>query len=232
MLVGAINTARESFINQRIAMGDSEAAAASLADQYGLIPQTVATRVELNNLAAVEDALRQFVTTWNGKTVTVNASANLYSASGGMPNGGTATKRNAVGNVLEFYASGGVRTPQLTPMPALAQMVPANTWRVVGDRSDVPEAYIPIQPTARSLALLDETADRLGRITIPKASLAMNAAGSITPTAAAAGGASLAGLSIEGTLDLGGGLTGTIRGVVKSELADEASRLRYVNPRA
>ena len=38
---------------------------------------------------------------------------------------------------------------------------------------------------------------------------------------------SLAGLAIEGTLDLGNGLVGMLRGVVKSELGDASSRFRY-----
>ena len=41
------------------------------------------------------------------------------------------------------------------------------------------------------------------------------------------GSPSLAGLAIEGTLDLGNGLVGMLRGVVKSELADTGARARY-----
>ena len=40
-------------------------------------------------------------------------------------------------------------------------------------------------------------------------------------------GGSMSGLAIEGTLDLGNGLVGMLRGVVKSELADTGARARY-----
>lgn len=65
----------------------------------------------------------------------------------------------AQGGIVEFMANGGI--PGLTPMRPLAQMVPANTWRVVGDRSDVPEAYIPLDGSPRSVALLVETIRRM-----------------------------------------------------------------------
>ncbi len=69
---------------------------------------------------------------------------------------------NAQGNILKYFAGGGFEG--LTPMPSLAQVVPANTWRVVGDNMRVPEAYIPIDPrSSRSQRLLDETNERMGR---------------------------------------------------------------------
>jgi hypothetical protein len=123
------------------------------------------------------------------------------------------TFHNATGNILDFMAAGG-----LTPMSAVAQMVPANSWRVVGDRTDVSEAFIPLDGSARSLAILDEAARRLGRVAIP-AGASMQGAGSITTSSAPSPAPSLAGLAIVGTLDLGGGLIGMMHGVVQSELA-------------
>ncbi|WP_233197835.1 phage tail tape measure protein [Cryobacterium sp. Y57] len=66
---------------------------------------------------------------------------------------------NAQGSVTEFMAAGGVRG--LTPMQPIAQVVPANTWRVVGDRGDVPESFIPIDGSARSMSILLETMRRM-----------------------------------------------------------------------
>ncbi|WP_020097382.1 phage tail tape measure protein [Microbacterium sp. 11MF] len=66
----------------------------------------------------------------------------------------------AMGGVVDFYASGGFHN--LTPMQPVAQMVPASTWRVVGDRSDVPEAFIPLDGSARSMGILAETMRRMG----------------------------------------------------------------------
>ena len=70
--------------------------------------------------------------------------------------GGQIASLQAQGSVLEFMAAGG-----LTPMQPVAQMVPANTWRVVGDRGDVPELYAPLDGSARSWALIMEGLRRM-----------------------------------------------------------------------
>jgi len=95
-------------------------------------------------------------------------------------------------------------------MEPLATKVPPGTWRVVGDRTDVPEAYIPLDGSARSRALLTE-ANRL----MPMAD------GSIVN--ANPGGLSDR-LIIEGTLDLGGGLVGQMRGIAKAEATSAVRR--------
>src|SRR5690606_33238001 len=60
------------------------------------------------------------------------------------------------GFVLEPMAKGG-----LTSMSPIAQMVKPNTWRVVGDRMDVDEAYIPLDGSKRSKDILLETMLRM-----------------------------------------------------------------------
>src|SRR5690606_32005474 len=60
------------------------------------------------------------------------------------------------GGLIEFMADGG-----LTPMGSAAQMVPPDTWRVVGDRQDVPELYAPLDGSARSWNLLMEGLRRM-----------------------------------------------------------------------
>lgn len=66
------------------------------------------------------------------------------------------------GNIIKAFAAGGIHR-QLKPMKAgLATIVPPNTWRVVGDRLRDDEAYIPINRSSRSIALLNETAQRMG----------------------------------------------------------------------
>lgn len=66
---------------------------------------------------------------------------------------------NRIGNVLRF-ANGG---KNLRKMAAnRAQIVGPNTWRVIGDRARDDEAYIPINRSGRSRALLAETARRMG----------------------------------------------------------------------
>lgn len=71
------------------------------------------------------------------------------------------TLGNRDGNILRAFAGGGFAG--LTPMKGgLASIVPPNTWRVVGDRLRDDEAYIPINQSARSLAILRSTADQMG----------------------------------------------------------------------
>jgi phage-related minor tail protein len=77
----------------------------------------------------------------------------------GADRGAVAAAYNARGNILEFMAAGGL--PGLTPMQSIAQMVPASTWRVVGDRSDVPELYAPLDGSSRSWALILEGLRRM-----------------------------------------------------------------------
>ncbi|MCA1185703.1 phage tail tape measure protein [Saccharopolyspora sp. 6T] len=67
---------------------------------------------------------------------------------------------NERGGLLKAFAAGGIN---LTPMRGgVADIVPPNTWRVVGDRMRDDEAYIPINRSSRSTALLEETARRMG----------------------------------------------------------------------
>jgi tape measure domain-containing protein len=187
---------REAFITTATSMGYTRDEAAKLANQYGLIPQTVTTKVVAEttdaqgNITRIVESLNNF----NGKTyrAIVRVDAQGATISGRMQ--GSPIGFEAQGDVLEFYRNGGVRK-KLTPMSAVAQMVPANTWRVVGDRPRGDEAFIPIEHTARSLALLDETAARLGRIVVPVGAQ-MNAAGSITARSSSATTPALAGLDL------------------------------------
>src|SRR5699024_10440346 len=63
---------------------------------------------------------------------------------------------NYPGNILEHYAQGGLK-----PMEPIAQMVKPNTWRVVGDRMKDDEAYIPLDGSPRSKAILMEAIVRM-----------------------------------------------------------------------
>jgi hypothetical protein len=92
---------------------------------------------------------------------------------------------------VQVFAGGGT-FPRLTPMAVgKAAAVAPNTWRVLGDRSDVPESYIPWKRDRRSNQLLDITARALGRTLLPLAAGAIIAFApggiqSPTPTPAAA----------------------------------------------
>lgn len=68
----------------------------------------------------------------------------------------------AIGGIVKPYASGGF-FPDLTPMTALASVVPPATYRVIGDNVRVPEAYIPLDPLSqRSQAVLEKANAAMG----------------------------------------------------------------------
>ncbi|MFB9776111.1 tape measure protein [Brevibacterium otitidis] len=65
----------------------------------------------------------------------------------------------------DLWHDGGFAIPMayggLTSMQPIAQMVPPNTWRVVGDRMDVDEAFIPLDGSRRSWRILAESMRRM-----------------------------------------------------------------------
>lgn len=131
--------------------------------------KSVSVHVHANGVVDVQDAINRI----HGKTVTVRTSTEGKTYRFG-PNGMAA---KADGGIMEFYANGGLR-----PMAAgTASMVPANTWRVVGDRSDVPEAYIPLDGSKRSMDILMQTVQQMpGMKSVSGAAGASNGGGSAT----------------------------------------------------
>jgi hypothetical protein len=70
-------------------------------------------------------------------------------------------------------------------MRPVAQVVPPQTWRVVGDRMRGDEAYIPIDASPRSQTILAETAQRMGYALMPQQQqpVGMAAGGIVGPRA-------------------------------------------------
>lgn len=118
----------------------------SLADRITTLPDGTVV-IDANTDPATEK-LQALINRWSGFKISGTADA------------GVGVLKQAKGGVVEFMAQGGLRG--LTPMAPLAQVVPADTWRVVGDRMDVPESFIPIDGSARSLGILYETMRRMG----------------------------------------------------------------------
>lgn len=90
-------------------------------------------------------------------TITVDAAGNTSSLTfGSRVAGHTAS---AAGNLLVPMASGGFGGHPLSPMSgAQAQMVPPNTWRVVGDNMSHTELYAPLDGSQRSASLITQAA--------------------------------------------------------------------------
>jgi TP901 family phage tail tape measure protein len=110
------------------------------------------------NTQAAKDALDQVT---KPRTVTITA---IYGSAVKTPYGTMNPLGGyARGGVVETYAQGGVR--RLTPLDGkIAHRVPANTWRVIGDRPKGLEYYLPDDDAPRSMAIGAEWANRRGLV--------------------------------------------------------------------
>lgn len=177
------NEGTTALMTQLTQMGLTQQQAYDLITAYGGIPATKGTTIRsnatsetttINGLAykithlpdgtvkitadtsAANTAVDSFVNKKRVMTIEVRATMpDLNGSASGNGRMGT----YAHGALVEFMAPGGLRG--LTPMQPIAQMVPANTWRVVGDRGDVPEAYVPLDGSPRSWAILAEALRRM-----------------------------------------------------------------------
>lgn len=112
------------------------------------------------NTATAQGQLDSYIANNSNRSITIPV---RYTSSGIPAVGPGQLQANfARGGIAKAYASGGFER-KLTPMRGgLAAIVPPNTWRIVGDRLRDDEAYIPINQSHRSVALLSETAQRMG----------------------------------------------------------------------
>lgn len=205
----SLDEGRTALFEQARQFFDTDAEAQAYVDTVLAIPPSVVTTADLKTETAQAD-LDNLIARNQGRLIRLTAE---ISASGN-PIYVTATGRKleGAGDILEFMAGGGLR-----PMAPVAQMVPPNTWRVVGDRSDVPELYAPLDRSQRSRELWETAGQMMGWG-------GSAAAPTVTVTVPAP---SIVGARIEGTVDLGNGLTGYLRAVVKDELADVGSHATY-----
>ncbi|WP_223626684.1 phage tail tape measure protein [Microbacterium sp. EST19A] len=194
---------RDALMNQLTTMGLSTEAAQTLIDTVLKTPEEAVTVFSSNavdetgkvidlgnriitlpdgdstitaNTKPAEDSLNYFISQNNGREIRVKIAADGASLRIGAFN----VSPEYHGGIVEMMAAGGI--PGATPLGPLAQMVPANTWRIVGDRPDVPEAYIPLDGSPRSIALLMETIQRMPGLS------AMGAGGVASPGVAVAAG--------------------------------------------
>ncbi|WP_425834193.1 phage tail tape measure protein [Streptomyces fractus] len=77
-------------------------------------------------------------------------------------------KRQARGGILDFYADGGIRDARSTRGPRqerhVAQIAPAGSYRIWGERETGGEAYVPLADSKRerSKAVVENVVDRFG----------------------------------------------------------------------
>ena len=188
VLAGRYRTSTDALVGQLTQMGLTEEQARALIDTVLKTPESETTTFDSNaqaqqtkvqeladrittlpdgsvivnaETAVAQEKIAQFVRDLKGipgqRDVIINQVVRQTGAARGEV---AAAYPQATGNILEFMAQGGFHG--LTPMAHSATVVPANTWRVVGDRGDVPESFIPIDGSARSYAILAETNRRMG----------------------------------------------------------------------
>jgi phage-related minor tail protein len=171
---------REALLLQLEAMGLTRDQAIALTDAILATPGAATTTFSSNAAAqetGVDSLANTIVTLPDGSVVVVANTAPADAAINELVSrserrqiriqatavGAAVVSEQAQGGVLEYFARGGFHSGRgLTPMAPIAQMVPANTWRVVGDRADVAEAYIPLDNSPRSRAILAEVMRRMG----------------------------------------------------------------------
>jgi len=168
-LDATIRTQREAFINTATSMGYTREEAEDLADAYGLIPNNVVTEVQVTGIQSAQDAINRFILDNNGRRISLQVTTG-GNVSYGYAGSGTRTgpqRWEATGDVLEYFANGGIKG--MSPMSSkIARIVPANTLRVIGDRAHGDEAFIPLVPGARNLALWAEAGRRLGALPVQR----------------------------------------------------------------
>lgn len=133
------------------------------------VPPHVYTTARFNDKgarAAVKDYgvwLENHIKNLLGKTIGPSTGSSAKPTTMGDLLGLGTPPGKAKGAIVTPYAKGGLR-----PMPAdAAQVVPPNSWRVIGDRMTGDEAFIPLDGSARSEGILAEAAARMGFSLVP-----------------------------------------------------------------
>lgn len=176
-LRSSLQTSRDELVRTARAFGMTKSEAEAYADKVLMTPQEVTTRVKalginsaLDGITSVQEALNKVKdkNVWvrvNEVYVRQEGNKKVYSSD---PRSKNTQKFEAAGGILEYMADGGLR-----PMAPIAEMVPPNTWRVVGDRMDVDEAYVPLDGSRRSWKILAEALQRMpGTMPMAKGAIA------------------------------------------------------------
>ncbi|WP_227468025.1 phage tail tape measure protein [Microbacterium sp. YJN-G] len=177
-LTDRYNSTRQALVDQMVAMGLTQEQAQTLIDTVLQTPEEMSTEFTSNADAEkgkVVDLGNKIVSIPDGsftvtadtgdayerlmnlqsllRQVTGNKSLHIATGPGGQ---GGITQHD--GGVVIPMAAGGA----LTPMAPIAQAVPPNTWRIVGDRMKDREFYIPDDGSARSMSVLLEAMRSFG----------------------------------------------------------------------
>lgn len=203
---------RQAIIDTALALGATADEAQDLADEIYALP----TEYELRMLAetsAINEAARKidaFIAKYNGKQITMS----MFLQATGNNRGAAADAARLTGQALNsinqadggnvrFFGSGGEHH--------VAQFARAGDMRVWAEPETGGEWYIPDgqQKRQRSMMLAEEMLNGWGYTMAP-----LGNASTQSPTAMAVAEKTAGPMRIEGTLDLGNGLTGFVRGLI------------------
>ncbi|PMB98508.1 phage tail tape measure protein [Brevibacterium luteolum] len=164
----ALDQSREDLIKTARSFGMSEDAAKDYADRVLMTPDEVKTEVKVQKEQAKKDldSIVKDLKDTDGESATLWVRIKKWFQ--GEADGSNAKERRARagrdGAGVGGRAYGGIDVKAMAAggtLDPIAQVVPPNTWRIVGDRLDVPEAFIPIDGSRRSWKILTETISRM-----------------------------------------------------------------------
>ena len=209
-----VGTGAASEIAAKLAAGTSTVE--QIIVDYGLKIEGLSPEVTVRvNTAIATAKLNAFLALYNSAPTSLRVGPGVMSA----PSGPYAI-READGGVVSFFANGSSGRSE----HHVAQIAAAGTMRVWAEPETGGEAYIPLAPAkrGRSTAILDDVAGQFGYQLVPYG--AQGYADGASDTSSRAAGTSqrsMTGMRLEGTLDLGNGLTGMMRAVVTDVLDRE-----------
>lgn len=167
--VAAATAAGASFASnldsQLSKLGLNQAAIQKINTAYGLTPKDVATEFQTPGLPAAQAAVDKYNTALNTAAEPRSTVFSLYEKIIG-PGPSTAGPQSLAGLLGVGHAEGGIDIPAmagggvlgaLPSMAPIASVVPPNAPRVIGDNTQVPEAFIPWNGSSRAQSIWQQT---------------------------------------------------------------------------
>ena len=207
----ALVEGRAAILERLEALGLTTAEAQELADTILNMPTDREIQIRVEQEAA-RAMLQAFVDEWSGREIPIPVSPYIpanrlrgVQADIARLTGQALAFREADGGVVDYYATGGIREHHV------AQIASAGSMRVWAEPETGGEAYIPLDPAkrGRSVEILRDVARRFGL-----------ELGDGSGTATAVAERSAGPVRLVGTLDLGDGLTGVVRGMIVENEGD------------
>lgn len=167
-LQGQLQRTYDDLVGSAQKLGLNEKKAKDMAREIMGIPEDVSVESWMDDAARKEADKTKDAVDGIDKDVQINVHFNVTEPKNGIknmpenllnPNRNRSKSPGSVGR-YDFH-DGGVITPMAAGGFTGAEMVKPNSWRVVGDRMDVDEAYIPLDGSQRSMSILMEAIQRM-----------------------------------------------------------------------